>query len=160
MPENISDLAKKQRQIEVNRVAMRMKTYYHGDADQVQHFVRVYTLAKTIGELEKLDDEEQECLELAAVVHNVCGDDPVPAVRDILKSCGVEDEVNLHVCHIVGNMENYDHISSLDHQIFVEARMIVEFKEKGASPDEIVRFAEKRFITNYGRMFLKRAFDV
>lgn len=160
MPENISDLLKKQRQIEVNRVAMRMKTYYHGDADQVQHFVRVYTLAKTIGELEKLDDEEQEYLELAAVVHNVGGDDPVPAVRDILKSCGVEDEVNLHVCHIVGNMDNYDHISSLDHQIFVEARMIVEFKERGASPDEIVRFAEKRFITNYGRMFLKRAFDV
>lgn len=160
MTENVSDLAKKQRQMEINRVAMRMKTYYHGDTDKVQHFVRVYTLAKTIGELEKLDDEEQEYLELAAVVHNVGGEDPIPAVRDILKSCGVEDEVNMHVCHIVGNMENYDHISSLDHQIFVEARMIVEFKERGASADEIVRFAEKRFITNYGRMFLKRAFDV
>ena len=160
MTENVSDLAKKQRQMEVNRVAMRMKSYYHGDADQVQHFVRVYTLAKTIGELEKLDEEEQEYLELAAVVHNVGGSDPIPAVRDILKSCGVEDDVNMRVCHIVGNMENYDHISSLDHQIFVEARMIVEFKERGTASDEIVRFAEKRFITNYGRMFLKRAFDV
>lgn len=160
MPENISDLAKKQRQTEVNRVAMQMKITCHGDADKVQHFVRVYTLAKTIGELEKLDDDEQEYLELAAVVHNIGGDDPVPAVRDLLKSCGVEDDVNMRVCHIIGNMENYDHISSLDHQIFVEARMIVEFKERGTSPDEIVRFAEKRFITNYGRMFLKRAFDV
>ena len=160
MTQNVSDLAKKQRQMEINRVAMRMKTFYRGDADQVQHFVRVYTLAKTIGELEKLDDDEQEYLELAAVVHNVGGDDPIPQVRDILKSCGIEDEVNMHVCHIVGNMENYDHISSLDHQIFIEARMIVEFKERGTSSDEIVRFAEKRFITNYGRMFLKRAFDV
>ena len=26
--------------------------------------------------------------------------------------------------------------------------------------DEIVKFAEERFITNYGKMFLKRAFDV
>ena len=160
MTQNIEDLAKKKHAMEVNRVAMKMKTYYHGDADQVQHFVRVYTLAKTIGELEKLSEEEQEYLELAAVVHNVGGDDPVPAVRDILQSCGVEEETNLHVCHIVGNMENYDHISSLDHQIFIEARMIVQFKEQGTSTDEIVRFAEKRFITNYGRMFLKRAFDV
>ena len=160
MTQNIDDLSKKKHAMEVNRVAMKMKSYYHGDAEQVQHFVRVYTLAKTIGELEKLPEEEQEYLELAAVVHNVGGDDPVPAVRDILKSCGVEDEANMHVCHIVGNMENYDHISSLDHQIFIEARMIVQFKEQGTNPDEIVRFAEKRFITNYGRMFLKRAFDV
>ena len=160
MPRDISDLSKKKHEMEVNRVALKMKSYYRGDTDKVQHFVRVYTLAKTIGELEKLGEEEQEYLELAAVVHNVGGDDPVPTVRDILKSCGVEDDVNMRVCHIVGNMENYEHISSLDHQIFIEARMIVEFKEQGTAPDEIVRFAEKRFITNYGRMFLKRAFDV
>ena len=160
MPDNIDDLAVKQRTMTVNRVALRMKQYHHGDMVKVQHFVRVYTLAKTIGELEKLNEEEQEYLELAAVVHNVGGEDPVPTVRDILKSCGVEDDVNMRVCHIVGNMENYEHISSLDHQIFIEARMIVEFKEHGASSDDIVRFAEKRFITNYGKMFLKRAFDV
>lgn len=160
MTENINDLSKRKLEMEVNRVALRMKNYHHGDADKVQHFVRVYTLAKTIGELEKLNEDELEYLELAAVVHNVSDDDPVTAVKDILRSCGVEDEVNMHVCHIVGNMENYDHISSLDHQIFIEARMIVEFKEQGTPSDEIVRFAEKRFITNYGRMFLKRAFDI
>lgn len=160
MTQEVSDLAKKKHAMEINRVAMKMKSYYHGDAEKVQHFVRVYTLAKTIGELERLGDEEQEYLELAAVVHNVGGENPVPTVRDILKSCGVEDDVNLHVCHIVGNMDNYDHISSLDHQIFIEARMIVQFKEDGTPADEIVRIAEERFITNYGRMFLKRAFDV
>ena len=160
MTQEISDLSKKQLAAEINRVALKMKTYHHGDAGKIQHFVRVYTLAKTIGELERLSDEEQEYLELAAVVHNVEGDDPVPTVRDILKSCGVEDDVNMHVCHIVENMDNYDHVGSLDHQIFIEARSIVEFKENETSADEIVSFAEKRFITNYGRMFLKRAFDV
>ena len=47
----------------VNRVALRMKAYHHGDAEKVQHFVRVYTLAKSIGELEKLSDEEQLAFE-------------------------------------------------------------------------------------------------
>ena len=160
MPQEISDLAKKQLEMEVSRVALKMKTLHHGDTVKVQHFVRVYTLAKTIGELEKLPEEEQENLELAAVVHNIEGEERIPTVRDILSDCGVEPETAMRVCHIVENMDNYEHIASLDHQIFVEARMIVEFKEQNTPADEIVKIAEKRFITNYGRMFLKRAFDV
>ena len=160
MTQEISDLAKKQRQAEINRVALRMKLYYHGDPMKVQHFVRVYTLARSIGELERLSDEEQEYLELAAIVHGIDADDPVAAVRDILRSCGVEEEVIMHVCHIVTNMNNFDHISTLEHQIFVEARSIVDFKENDITTDEIVKTAEKRFITNSGKLFLKRAFDV
>ena len=160
MPQNISDLSKIKRQKEVNRVALRMKSYFHSDEMMIQHFVRVYTLAKTIGELEKLDEDEQEYLELAAVVHGVKDDDPIPVVKDILASCGIEDDVNMRVCHLVGNINNYDHIGSLDHQILIEAKMIVDFKENETPTDDIVRIAEKRFITNYGRMFLKRAFDV
>lgn len=160
MPESISDLAKKKQLQQINTVALKMKSYYHGDVDKVQHFVRVYTLAKTIGELEKLTDEEQEYLELAAVVHNIETENRIPEIRDILRSCGVDDETSMHVCHIVENKDNYDHISSLDHQILIEARLIVEFKEQNTPSDEIVRIAEKRFITNYGKMFLKRAFDV
>ena len=160
MPENISDLSKIKRQKEVNRVALRMKSYFHSDEMMIQHFVRVYTLAKTIGELEKLDEDEQEYLELAAVVHGVKDDDPIPVVKDILADCGIEDDVNMRVCHLVGNINNYDHIGSLDHQILIEAKMIVDFKENETPTDDIVRIAEKRFITNYGRMFLKRAFDV
>ena len=160
MPQEISDLSKKQLEMEVNRVALKMKNHYHGDEIEIQHFVRVYTLAKTIGELERLPEEEQENLELAAVVHNISGEERIPAVRDILNECGVEPDTAMRVCHIVENMDNYEHIASLDHQIFIEARMIVEFKEHNTPAEEIVAFAEKRFITNYGRMFLKRAFDV
>ena len=160
MTENISDLSKKKLEMDVNRVALKMKSHFNGDADKIQHFVRVYTLARSIGEMERLNEEEQEQLELAAVVHGVSGDDPVATVRDILRSCDIEEDVNMRVCHLVGNIEDYDHISSLDHQILVEAIMIVRFKERGTPADEIVRIAEKRFITNTGKLFLKRAFDV
>lgn len=160
MTENISDLAKKKLAMEINRVALRMKLYYGGDADKIQHFVRVYTLARSIGELERLPEEEQEYLELAAVVHGVSGDDAVAIVSDILRSCGVEEDVIMRVCHLIENIENYEHISSLDHQILIEAIMIVRFKERETPPDKIVEIAEKRFITNSGKLFLKRAFDV
>ena len=159
-PENIDDFAKKQRTASVNHVAMRMKLYHHGDPVKVQHFVRVYTLAKTIGELEHLSDEEQLDLELAAVVHNVDEDERVPVVRDMLRACGINEAINMRVCHMVANEYNYDHIGTLDHQILTEAMMIVDFKEKDTPEEEIVRIAEERFITNSGKLFLKRAFNV
>ena len=159
MPDNIEDFAKKQRAISVNRVAMKMKLHHHGDLEKVQHFVRVYTLAKSIGELEKLSEEEQYDLELAALTHSVEGD-KIPVVRDMLRDCGLNESVIMRVCHMVENAKSYDHISSLDHQILAEAIMIVEFKEKNTPEDEIVRTAEKRFITNTGKLFLKRAFKI
>ena len=159
MPDSIDELAKRRRAESVNRVAMEMKRYHRGDLEKVQHFVRVYTLAKSIGELEKLTEEEQLDLELAALTHSVEGD-KVKEVKAILLDCGLNDAIAMRVCHIVENMDNYEHISSLDHQIFIEARMIVEFKEHNTPSYEIVKFAEERFITNYGKMFLKRAFDV
>lgn len=160
MTDNISDIAKKKQIQDVNRVALRMKQYHHGDPMKVQHFVRVYTLAKTIGELEHLTEEEQLDLELAAIVHGVEGEQRIPVVRDILLECGIGETAAMHVCHIVENAENYEHISTLDHQILIEAKLIVDFKEHDTPADDIVRIAEERFITHSGRLFLKKAFQV
>lgn len=151
--------AQRKRVADVNLTALRMKQYYDSDPVKVQHFVRVYTLAKSIGELEKLSDEEQYDLEIAAVVHNVEGD-RIPIVRDILRQCGISEASAIHVCHMVENAENYDHISTLDHQILVEAKLIVDFKEQNLSEKEIIRKAEDIFITNTGKLFLKRAFHL
>lgn len=160
MPDKAEELAKKQRTNDVNRVALRMKQYHRGDMLKVQHFVRVYTLAKTIGELEHLSDEEQLDLELAAIVHNVEEDDRVPVVRDMLRECGISETAAMHVCHMVENETNYEHISTLDHQILIEAMMIVEFKEQNTPQKEIIRRAEDLFITHSGKLFLKKAFQI
>ena len=147
------------RAADVNLVAMKMKRYHNGDMNKVQHFVRVYTLAKSIGELEKLGEDEQYALELAAVVQNVEGD-RIPVARDILRSCRIDEDAAMRVCHMVENDHNYEHISTLEHQILVEARMIVDFKEKGLSTHDIIKQAEDVFITNTGKLFLKRAFNI
>ena len=157
MPEK-GELNKRQQTATVNHAALLMKRY-HGDVDKVQHFVRVYTLAKSIGELEKLSDDDQFGLELAAVVHSVEGG-KVAETKSLLKDCGVSDEIAMHVCHMVLNAENYEHISTLDHQILVEAKLIVDFKEHNTPEKEIIRKAEDIFITNTGKLFLKRAFNL
>ena len=160
MPDKPNDAQSRKHTADVNLIALRMKQYHRGDPIKVQHFVRVYTLAKSIGELEKLSEEEQQILELAAVVHNVEGDDRIPVVRDMLRSCGIEEAAAMRVCHMVENSENYEHISSLDHQILVEAKLIVDLKEQNAGEKEIIRKGEDLFITNTGKLFLKRAFKL
>lgn len=158
MPDNPK--ASGQHTQDVNRVALKMKLYHHGDMGKVQHFVRVYTLAKSIGELEHLSDEEQLDLELAALTHSVEKETRVPVVRDMLRECGIAETAAMHVCHMIENTENYEHIGTLDHQILIEAKMIVDFKEHNTPVNDIVRQAEDIFITNTGKLFLKRAFHL
>ena len=157
MSDNRTEQPKTDHTEAVNRVALKMKQYHHGDPMKVQHFVRVYTLAKSIGELERLSDEEQLDVELAALTHSV-GGGRVPVVRDLLLGCGFDDSVSMRVCHIVENQENYDHIATLNHQILIEAKKIVKFKENDTPEKEIIRQAEDLFLTNTGKLFLKRAF--
>lgn len=152
-------IAQKKHVADVNLTALRMKQYHDSDPKKVQHFVRVYTLAKSIGELEKLSEEDQFNLELAAIVHDVEGD-RIPVVRDILRECGVTEESAIKVCHMVENVENYEHIATLDHQILIEAKLIVDFKEQALPENEIIRKAEDLFLTNTGKLFLKRAFHL
>ena len=42
----------------------KMIEFYHGNRHDIAHFLKVWALAKTIGELEGLDGHTQEALEL------------------------------------------------------------------------------------------------
>ena len=95
----------------------------------------------------------------SAVVHNVEGD-RIPVVRDILRECEISEAASMKVCHMVENIENYEHIGTLDHQILIEAKLIVDFKEQNTPEKEIIRKAEDIFLTNTGKLFLKRAFNL
>jgi len=59
MKENISNIIK------------AIIDYNKGDARRINHLLKVYSFAKTIGELEKLDSEIQEILEITAVLHDI-----------------------------------------------------------------------------------------
>ena len=146
----------------VNTVAKAMKDYYSCDEQKIRHFVSVYTLAKTIGELEKLPSETQEYLEIAALVCDIDENEQVEQTkaRELLKLQEIDYEVVERVCYIVEHFFDYDHITGLDHQILLEAHMIVDFKEKGLSRAVIIEQSNSRFMTNYGKAFLKKAFGV
>ena len=50
----------------VSTAIQKMIEFYKGNRHDVNHFLKVWAMAKTIGELEGLDRHTQEVLELAA----------------------------------------------------------------------------------------------
>ena len=141
----------------VNQIAKAMKDYYGADEQKVRHFVSVYTLSKTIGELEKLPSITQEYLEIASLMHDI---DNIEKAKDIMKTNEVDDEVLERVAFVIEHFNDLDHITGLDHQILLEAHYIVDFKEHRTPRLEIINCANTRFMTNYGKAFLKKAFNI
>lgn len=148
----------------VNQIAKAMKIHYNLNEEKLRHMVSVYTLAKTIGELEKLPEQTQEYLEIEALMCDIddkeCSCEKCEYVKELMKNEQLDYDIIDRVSFVIENFCEYDRITGLDHQILLEAHMIVEFKEKNYDTATIVNKANAHFLTNYGKAFLKRAFNV
>lgn len=142
-----------------------MVKYYEGDPARIHHFLKVHSFAKWIGEEEGLDQETQEILEAAALVHDIgiriaeekYGSDAGPlqekegpaAARQILEKSGYAGELIERVCYLVGHHHTYTDIDGADYQILVEADFLVNLYE-GKESREATEHA-------YGRIFRTEA---
>ena len=52
-------------------VVRRMILFDKGDARRIQHFLKVYMFSAMIGTMENLPPEQQEILEIAAILHDI-----------------------------------------------------------------------------------------
>ena len=148
----------------VTLIAKAMKDHYGQDEEKIRRFVNVYTLAKSIGELEKMPESTQEYLEIESIVYNI--ESPLENVskvdylKDMMKKLEIDYDIIERVCFVTENFYDYDHITGLDHQILLEAHKLVEFKENCYPTEKVIEETNTYFITNYGKAFVKRAFNV
>ncbi len=152
-----------------------MIDYYAGDARRIQHFLKVYGFAKTIGELEHISDEMQEILETAAVVHDIgikvseekyhssAGNyqqfEGPPIAKDMLTRLGYEKELIERVCYLIAHHHTYNNIEGIDYQILVEADFLVNISEDDMSADVIQSVKAKIFRTQYGLELLNKIYQ-
>ena len=158
----------------LNRLFMEMINYYGKDPSRIQHFVKVHSFAKLIGETEGLDRETMTILEAAAYVHDIgikvaeskygrC-DGPLqeqegPAVaREMMEKIGFEDKLIDRVCYLVGHHHTYTDIQGMDYQILVEADFLVNLYEGESSLQTASTVCEKLFRTRSGRLICKTMF--
>lgn len=147
-----------------------MIKYYSGDVKRINHFMKVYSFAKTIGEMEQLESAKQEVLELAAIVHDIGikvseqkynsssgkyqqieGPD---IAKDFLQKLGFNEEVVSRVCYLVGHHHTYNMIDDVDFQIVVEADFLINIHEEMMNADAICKIRDNYFKTKTGISYL------
>jgi hypothetical protein len=160
----------------LNSLYANMIDYFAGDAKRVQHFVKVHSFAKLIGQSEKLSPSSLTVLEAAAYVHDIgiktaeaiCGrcdgklqEQYGPAEAEkILRRSGFDEGLIARVCYLVGHHHTYNCIDGSDYQILVEADFLVNFYEDGCDKKTISATLQKIFKTDTGKRICKVMFAV
>lgn len=162
--------------MKISNVIHSMIEYYAGDARRIQHFLKVYSYAKTIGELEDLDERQQETLEVAAVVHDIgikiseekyhssAGNYQElegPAIaKEMLEKLEASADLIDRVCYLIAHHHTYKNIVGTDYQILVEADFLVNISEDQMAEKEIKSIKEKIFKTKAGIDLMNHIFQI
>lgn len=162
--------------MKINEIIHRMAEYEAGNAHNINHALKVYSFAKTIGEAEGLSEEEQTTLEIAAVLHDIgikksiekygssAGtyqeqEGPSEA-RDLLAPLSLPTKIVDRVCWLIAHHHTYGEIVGQDYQILVEADFLVNIDESRMQSGEIQKIREKIFRTTEGKKLLDDLFPI
>ena len=152
----------------------KMIDYSAGNIHDIDHLIRVWTYAKTIGELEGLDANAQFILETAAITHDIAcplcrekygntngkrqEEEGGPLVRSFLADAGLPGDQVDRVAYLVSHHHTYTDIDGIDYQILIEADYIVNASESGYSPENRKNFLEEHMKTESGKRLLRSTF--
>ena len=158
----------------VSEAIEKMIAFYKGSIHDIDHFIKVWSYAKTIGELEGLDAHTQEVLELAAVIHDIscplCREkygkalgklqeqESPPLVAEFFEGLPVAKEDVERISWLAAHHHTYTDVAGLDHRILLEADYIVNAAEN-SRPRAATESAKKTvFRTASGTQLLDSIF--
>ena len=160
--------------VRVARILEEMLRFSAGNLHDIDHLIRVWTYARTIGELEGLDGATQFVLEVAAITHDIAcplcrekygntngkwqEEEGGPLVRNFLADAGLSAEQVDRVAYLVSHHHTYTDVDGIDYQILIEADYIVNASESGYSPENRKNFLEKHMKTESGKRLLRSTF--
>lgn len=160
----------------ISQIMEKMIDFSNGNIHDIDHLIRVWTYAKTIGELEGLDPETQYVLEVAAITHDIacplCREkygntngklqekEGEPLVREFLSDVGMTDKQISRVVFLVGHHHTFTDIDGADYQILVEADYIANASENDYSKENIRGFMQKIMKTQSGKKVLQDIFSI
>lgn len=160
----------------ISNIMQKMIEYSNGNLHDINHFIKVWTYAKTIAEVENVDSEAQLFLEIAAITHDIacpfCREkygntngkyqeiEGESLVRDFLKDTDISQEQIERIAYLVAHHHTFNNIDGIDYQILIEADYIVNAEESCYSKENIRNFSEKFFKTTTGINLLKSIYGL
>lgn len=123
----------------------KMVDFYRGNLEDINHFIKVHAFAALIGKLERLDEERQNILEIAAIVHDIacplCREkygntngahqeaESEPLLREFLAEFCLPADVEERVIYLVTHHHTHTNVDGLDYRILLEADYLVNAGE-------------------------------
>lgn len=155
----------------VSQIMEKMIAFSDGNVHDIDHFIRVWAYAKTIGELENLDDETLFILEVAAITHDIacplCREkygntngkyqekEGTLMVEEFLSDTGMSEEHIERISFLVGHHHTFSGVDGADWQIILEADYIANATENGYSNQNISNAMQKIMKTESGKRILQ-----
>ena len=159
----------------LNELMMKMIEFDYGDPKRIQHFIKVHSFSKLIGEKEELDAHTLFVLEAASILHDIGirvseekygfqngklqEQEGPAAAREMLTNLGFDKKFIDRVCYLVGHHHTYTDIDGIDYQILIEADFLVNLYEDHLSKNTADSVCEKIFKTQSGKQICKLMFD-
>ena len=150
--------------------AAHMIAFYRGDLHDINHFLKVWTFARIIGEQEQLDPHTQLLLELTAIVHDIacplCRQkygsadgkkqelESPPLIEAFFSSSQLPPDDIRTIGWLVAHHHTYTDVTRPEHQILLEADYLVNADEQGHSRSAIENFRRRVFRTASGTHLL------
>ena len=159
----------------VAKITQKMIDFSEGNLHNINHFMKVYGYAKTIGQLENLDEKTQLTLEVAALVHDIAiplcrekygtarGDlqekEGLIMAHDFLQSTGLAPEIIEIVAFLVGHQHTTEGVDGIDWQILLEADYLVNADEGNQDKEKIEARMANMYKTKSGTALLKSMYS-
>ena len=150
----------------IAQILSKMIAASNGNIHDIDHLLRVWAYAHTIGELEGLDTETQYLLEVAAITHDIacplCREkygntngeyqeqEGAVLVRSFLADTGMTEAQIARVAYLVGHHHTLQDIHGMDYQILIEADYIANASENSFSRQSIETFLRRVTKTESG----------
>lgn len=155
-------------------LTMNMIAYDEGDRKRINHFLKVTSYARTIGQLEGMDEGELELLTAAALTHDIgikvseekYGDctgvhqqiEGPPVADEMLTALQYPRPFVERVCWLIAHHHTYTDITGLDYQILIEADFLVNLDEGNEPLSSVRNVRENIFRTKTGLSILDSLF--
>lgn len=160
----------------INDVIKAMIEFDYADPKRIQHFLKVHSFAKIIGECEGLDKDTQYILEVSAITHDI-GIKPAmekygncdgphqeelgPAyAHKMLSDLNFDADFIDRVCYIIGHHHTYTNVDGIDYRIILEADLLVNAFESNMKLTAIENSVNSFFETKTGKEICKNMFGL
>ena len=157
--------------MKITKLTEKMIDFSKGNQHDITHFLQVWAFAKTIGNLEGLDEETQFILEAAALVHDIacplCREkygntngkmqekEGEIIARNFLSATDFTSHQIDRIAYLVGHHHTFKDVDGLDYQILLEADYLENAIENNYSKENIENFLERICKTAAGKKLIK-----